>query len=264
MTNMAVQRAEHYVERVKQLPPAPTVLIELLDLFKQPDRGVDRIVELIAYDPALTAEVLKLCNSAAFASDYPVEDMFEAVARIGFYEVYRLVAGISGSNMLAVTGQQSSVASNELWTHSVTVALAAETLAQRNQVAEGTPFTAGLLHDIGKVVLASVEPESYAQVLSRARDQNVDLVLAERDQYGLDHAEIGGCLLARWKLPERLVAAVKFHHIPPGVIGQDRLAPQIFLANQLTQKDSQALSATTTASLDRKLEKANGLLAVHG
>lgn len=81
-----MDKAQQYIGRVTHLPPAPTLLTELLGLFRDPDRDIDRVVDLLSLDPSLTAEILKKCNGAFFGGA-PASDMFEAVSRIGFYEV---------------------------------------------------------------------------------------------------------------------------------------------------------------------------------
>lgn len=225
--------ADTYIDRVKSLPPAPTVMMELLEQFRDQDRDVDRIVALITHEPALAAQVLKLCNSASFAADHPVGDMFEAVSRVGFYEIYRMVAAVMGSRALAMAGGTKTVDLSQFWRHAVLAAVAAETLAARYDEGGGVAFTAALLHDLGKVVLAAVEEPAYAEVVSQVGMAGPALVEAERGRFGVDHAEIGGRLLARWRLPSALGIAVRHHHTPREAQGAERLAAYVCLANEL-------------------------------
>lgn len=225
--------ADQYIDRLKSLPPAPTVLMELLQQFKDEDRDVDRIVALITHDPALAAQVLKLCNSAAFAADHPVDDMFEAISRVGFYEIYRLVAAVVGARAVAMGGKSKTVDLSQFWRHSVLVAVAAETIAARYDDGGGVAFTAGLLHDIGKVVLAAVEENAYAEVIASAGASGLALLGAEMGCFGVNHAAIGGRLLTRWRLPETLAAAVEHHHTPARAKGSERIAAYTNIANEL-------------------------------
>src|SRR6185436_16989844 len=96
-----LDKASWYLDQVSHLPPAPTVVFELLRLFKETECGINRAVELIGRDPALTAEVLKLANSAAFSTEHKVEGVFDAVMRIGFCEAYRVVVAISASKVMS-------------------------------------------------------------------------------------------------------------------------------------------------------------------
>jgi HD-like signal output (HDOD) protein len=96
--------AERYLNRVASLPPAPVLVTELLTLFREPDRDVDQVVQLISYEPSLTAQILRTCNSAFFAGEQPPGDIFEAVSRLGFYQVYCLVVSIFGAKARSMEG----------------------------------------------------------------------------------------------------------------------------------------------------------------
>jgi putative nucleotidyltransferase with HDIG domain len=206
-----MDKVDQYIESVIHLPPAPTLLIELLGLFKEPDRDVDRVVELVSLEPSITAEVLRRCNSAFLGGGEPASDMFEAVSRLGFYEVYTVVAAMFGASAKAIPGAAEAVDVSQLWKHSVVAAVAASVVAEEIGDAAGPAFTSGLLHDIGKLIFASVERAKYGELLKSATNS---VVAAERNAYGTDHAEIGGRLLAKWNLPPEVAQAIQFHHAP--------------------------------------------------
>jgi putative nucleotidyltransferase with HDIG domain len=209
-----MDKVDHYIESVTQPPPAPTLLVELLGWFKDPDRDVDRVVELVSLDPSLTAEILRRCNSAFLGGAEPASDMFEAVSRLGFYEVYTVVAAMFGASTKALPGAADAVDVSDLWRRSVTTAVAASVVADKVGESNGAAFTSGLLHDIGKLILASVERAGYGQLLGSSRAASGSLVEVERSVYGTDHAEIGGRLLTRWNLPPEVCSAIQFHHSP--------------------------------------------------
>ncbi len=209
-----MDKVDQYIESVTQLPPAPTLLVELLGLFKDPDRDVDRVVELVSLDPSITAEILRRCNSAFLGGAEPASDMFEAVSRLGFYEVYTVVAGMFGASTRAIPGAADAVDVSNLWRHSVISAVAASVVAEEVGESTGAAFTSGLLHDIGKLILASVERARYGQLISSSTAASISLAGAERGAYGADHAEIGGRLLTRWNLPPEVCSAIQFHHSP--------------------------------------------------
>ena len=204
--------AERYLNGIASLPPAPMLVTELLALFREQDCDVDHVVQLISYEPSLTAQILRTCNSVYFAGDQPPSDIFEAVTRIGFYQVYTLVVSIFGAKTKAMEGADKGVNVDELWRHSVAVAVAASTVADDIGLPKAVAFTAGLLHDIGKLVLASGERETYARLIERARIEQVPLTPVERSALAIDHAELGGELMRRWNLPAEVVAAVAHHH----------------------------------------------------
>lgn len=207
-----MELADQYLDRVGHLPPAPTIATQLLELFSDSDRDIDRIVTLITYDQSLTAEVLKRCNSAAFMGAEPATDMFEAVTRLGFYEIYCIVTALIASRAMSLAPQASGLNVGKLWEHSVTTAVAASVLARQSGEVEAVGFTAGLLHDVGKLILASVEPVAYGKILQETAPWGPDLVAAEMKAFKVSHALVGAQLLARWGLPANVVAPVLQHH----------------------------------------------------
>jgi len=208
-----MDKVDQYIESVTQLPPAPTLLVELLELFKDPDRDVDRVVELVSLEPSITVEILRRCNSAFLGGSEPATDMFAAVSRLGFYEVYTVVAAMFGASTRAIPGPAGAIDVGTLWRHSVTTAVAASVVAEAAGESTGAAFTSGLLHDVGKLVFASVERAGYGQLLNASGSEH-SLVVTERSAYGTDHAEIGGRLLSRWNLPPEVCSAIQFHHTP--------------------------------------------------
>jgi putative nucleotidyltransferase with HDIG domain len=234
--------AERYLNDVSRLPPAPMLVTELLTLFREPDRDIDHVVKLISFEPSLTAQILRICNSACFASEQPPGDIFEAVSRMGFYQVYCLVVSIFGARTRAMEGADKGVNVEELWRHSVAVAVSASVVEEEVGQAKAVAFTAGLLHDIGKLVLASAEREPYARLIQSAKEQSVELIVLERAAFGTDHAELGGELMHRWNLPPEIVAAVRYHHQLEASPPYEQLAAVVqvgnMIAHQLFAEDS--------------------------
>jgi putative nucleotidyltransferase with HDIG domain len=194
------------------LPPAPTLVTKLLAIFREPDRDVDQVVQLISCEPSLTAQILRICNSAYFATEQPPGDIFEAVSRVGFYRVYCLVVSLFGAQTKSMAGVDKGVDVEVLWRHSVAAAVSTSEVAHEAGLTKPVAFTAGLLHDIGKLVLASAERKAYALLIRRAQDEGVMLSTLERAAFKVDHAELGGELMRRWNLPPEIVAAVRYHH----------------------------------------------------
>lgn len=221
-------KLDAFIDSIEHLPPSPRLLVKLLEMFKDPNLNLDEVVRLLSYDPSFTAEVLKRCNSAYFGGAKPAEDMFEAVSRLGLQEIYNIVLA-----MFAASAIQSAGGAHVeiLWRHSVAVAVGAEVLA--NGVAECCPtaFTAGLLHEVGKVIMVSKDQSRYALVVENAAVRRRSVIVTEKEQYGFDHAEAGARLLERWSLPPNIVAAVRHHHDLAGAGEFERLAATVHLAN---------------------------------
>lgn len=225
------QTLDAHIDRVESLPPAPVILPQLLRLLQEPDGDTDRVVELISSDPSLTAAVLRLCNSAYFSSSEPVSDLFEAVLRVGFNNVCQLVVAIVGSRALRSARQGYGVDSGSLWRHSVAAALAAKAMAHDAGENEGVVFTAAILHDIGKIVLAQALENSYQRLIREIEVNQASLLESEAKILGVQHAEIGARVLARWNFPDDLVLAVRHHHDPLKALGYERLTSYVYLGN---------------------------------
>jgi putative nucleotidyltransferase with HDIG domain len=238
-------RADHYIDRLKELPPAPTVATELLDLFGDPDTNIVRVVDTIKHDPSLTAKLLKLCNSAYFPGAEPVTEMFEVVTRLGFYEVYCVVAALVAASVMALGKAKKGLDINRLWQHSVCSAVAAGKLAKRVGEPEAVAFTAGLLHDIGKLIFASVEGSKYGDLVKMVQLSGATLSEAEVAVLGVDHASVGEQLLVRWGLPEGISTAVGRHNMTYLKGAQlDRLTAIVQIASELAIQLENGASAT--------------------
>lgn len=225
------QALDEHIDSVTSLPPAPVILPRLLRLLDEPDVDSNQVVDLISSDPSLTAAVLRLCNSALFGSTNAVSDLFEAVIRIGFSNVCELVVAIVGGRTLRSAQKGYGMDEGGLWRHSVATALAAKAMARDAGDNEGIAFTAGILHDIGKIILNSALEKCYTRLIHELEINQASLIESESQILGVQHAEIGGRVLARWNFPDDLIAAVWNHHDPLKALGHERLASFVYLGN---------------------------------
>lgn len=228
-----MQLLDNIIDHAPPLPPAPRILPELLALLRKDDAATASIVSLIEFDPALTAQVLRRCNSVDYGFASPVCDLADAVMRIGFGEIYRIVACVVGERMLGAAQSGYGIAPGELWTHCAATAVAARLIARELGGDEPVAFTAALLHDIGKLVLSTSLEGAYKEVLAKTEGSHLSLLEAEKAILGVEHAEVGGRLLARWNLPENLVSAVWHHHDPIKAKPGEQLAACVHLGDVL-------------------------------
>jgi putative nucleotidyltransferase with HDIG domain len=228
-----MQSIDDYIKSVRYLPPAPRVVPDLMKLLNQTDVDSSRIVRMISVEPSLTANVLRVCNSAYFGSALPTTDLQEAVTRLGFQQVYRLVVAATGAKLLAAPQKGYGLDPGELWKHSVASAVAAQLMARKLGDDDNLVFTATLLHDLGKVILAQSIEESYTRLIREAETHQLSLLESETKLLGVNHAEVGGRLLAQWKFPPNIVAAVTFHHTPNAAGAHQRLASYVYLGNMI-------------------------------
>jgi putative nucleotidyltransferase with HDIG domain len=228
-----MQSLDDFINNVRHLPPAPKVVPELMKLLKESNVDSSRVVKLISFDPALTANVLRVCNSAYFGSSQPTTDLQEGVTRLGFQQVYQLVAAASGARLLNPAQKGYGFEQGDLWRHSVAAAVAAQLVARNLGDDENQVFTATLLHDIGKIVLAQFLENKYYKLLQETELNQQSLLESEKRLLGAHHAEIGGRLLERWHFSPNVVSAVWFHHSPKSATPHHRLASYVYLGNMV-------------------------------
>jgi HD-like signal output (HDOD) protein len=252
---------DRYLERVKHLPPAPAVLPQLRALLGDPNRDTELLAELISYDPSLTAEVLKRSNSAFFRGAEPALDVMEAMSRLGSQEVQYVVSTSIGSHGVPQAQIGHAVEMDSFWRHSVTTAMAAATLAGQGLEPESKAFTAGLLHDVGKLVFGLVLGNPYADFTRRFEASGAPLAQAEKADWGVNHAELGSRLLTRWGLPGSFTIPILHHHERPSAASPfERSAANLHLANLVAHQLTDSDAALPELSADA--QEAAGLLSM--
>ena len=228
-----MQSLDAVIDQIRTLPPAPRILPDLLAVLRQVEPDVSEVVRLITFDPALTAQVLRRCNSAHFGFAEPVQDLQSAVVRIGMGEIFCVAANVIGERTLGAAQPGYGIGQGEFWKHCAVTAVAARVIARELGGAEWVAFTAALLHDIGKLVLSTALESAYAEVIERIEHSDLSFLEAEKAVLGIDHAEVGGRLLARWNFPDNLVSAVRWHHNPALAQPAESLAAYVHLADVL-------------------------------
>lgn len=228
-----MEELDAYINQVKKLPPAPRTLAKLLMLLGDPDIDASQVVSLITHEPALTANVLQRCNAAYFASGEPVGNIGEAVTRLGFNHIFRMVAVVVGAQAFGGSQKSYGFEYGELWRHSVAAALAAQKMAESKGDDGNMAFTGGLLHDIGKNVLAEALEDHYRALIEQTEASQQSLLEVEKSILRVQHAEVGGRLLERWNFPPELAAAVTFHHAPGEAKEHQQWAAYTYLGNMI-------------------------------
>lgn len=210
-----MKRTREILEKVDTLPPFPAVIHKALALLQDPLVSAERIVEAVRFDQAITANVLKVCNSAFFGGVQPVSSLKDALVRIGNKKLIRVILSVGGSDVLQKEVPGYDLERGALWRHSVLCALLCESLC--DVVGYGTKdkaFTAGLLHDVGKVVLSEFVGQDYGKIRDAAVAANFTFPDAESGILGVNHAEAGGRIAEKWNFDPELVNAIRYHHDP--------------------------------------------------
>ncbi|MEW6743072.1 MAG: HDOD domain-containing protein [Planctomycetota bacterium] len=209
-----MQSIGEIIAGISELPTFPAVAMKVLRTVRDPTYTTDELTAAISLDAAITAKMLKLCNSSYWGLRCPVGTVQEAVVFLGQRTILNLVLVSCAADMFRDSGGGYIMDPGALWRHSVGCAIGADLLARRSSnVSPDKAFTAGLFHDVGKIVLNEHMRAQLPEVLQRCAEGRT-FVEAEREVLGLHHGEIGGLLVESWDFPEELVQAVRFHHEP--------------------------------------------------
>lgn len=234
---------EGIAKAIEKLDPLPATANRLAELLSRADWELRDVEEAIALDQALTPRLLGLANSPLLSRGREIATVRDAVVRIGAQPVVQIAMSVGMRRRLTQSLPQYGLAEGQLWTHSVACALAAQLLAvKRRRIVPPEAFTAALLHDVGKLILARFIDDEQVGDLARARAAGTPLRVAELEILGIDHAEIGAAVIAQWKLPERLRSAVQYHHSPGDT--QDVLASVVHLADVVGRRAEVATIGT--------------------
>lgn len=208
--------AETLLSTCPLLPSPPKLYYRMVDLLSSPTASLEKIGDLIEQDAPMAAKILQMVNSAIFALQLKVNRASDAVLYLGV-ETTKAVVLMAHTVSCFQSLKRIALPAEKILSHSFYTARYARWIAQqecpRGQASDQA-FTAGLLHDIGKFLLAANRGEAYARAIEYACKGQMTLQQAEVDFFGVDHAELGGCLLASWGIPQPIVDAVALHHKP--------------------------------------------------
>jgi HD-like signal output (HDOD) protein len=207
----AFQLKEHILRLAQKLPTSPQIFSRLSVLLNDVNADLDKIVNLISIDTGLTARVLRVSNSVLFRGATPVQSLDEAVNRVGFREIHRMV-GMAMTEQLFANGLPAyRMTGRQVWENSVGTALAMEMIAAEAGRETEPAFTLGILRQVGKLVLGRIlEKEQPGAVCP----EDVDVLSWERARLNITNHEAAGYIFEQWKLPRELVSAIRSQHEP--------------------------------------------------
>ncbi len=207
--------AKEILLEAKGLPTLPVVVTNLATLLNDERAGAAQFEQVIKPDPALTANLLRLANSPYFGLRREVTSVRQAIALLGIKRVFELAASVSFSQVIPDKIPGYGIESKKFWVHCIAVGSLSERLAQ---VAGVRPpemtFTAGLLHDIGKLGFGSFFAQEFDDILDLMGSGDISFVNSERKTMGTDHTEVGEVLAEEWDLPQQVVWTARWHHTP--------------------------------------------------
>lgn len=206
---------EDIISKIYDILSLPPILSRVYQLVSSPDVDFHKLSEIIKYDPGLTANILKLANSAYFGFARKIGSVHQAIVRLGTKRIYDLTMTSLISPIIRKPVEGYNLPAGKLWEHSIAVAICSEQLAKELEIKPPDYlFTTGLLHDVGKIILGVFIEVDALPIKNLVFQQGVPFNVAERRVLGIDHAEVGSILFDNWRFPDYIVKVTKYHHQP--------------------------------------------------
>lgn len=236
-------RLKQIISNIRNLPTPPIVFEQIQKVLNEPDTSVADVASILSEDPAMSVKVLRLTNSAFYGLSREVDSVRHAVMVIGLEAVKNLVLSASVLSMFKSNSENKEY-QEDFWRHSLSTALVARVVAGEHQggkVFNPDPtFSAGLIHDIGKMIICCFLPKEHQQVRQYLKEHpDTTEIEAEVATMGFNHAQLGRQLAITWKLPERLAETIGYHHTPNLENASDNFAHLINLASYIAHAGSQ-------------------------
>ncbi|MCK5419004.1 MAG: HDOD domain-containing protein [Desulfobacterales bacterium] len=222
---------------IKDLQPIPQVALKILRIINEELYEIQSVTEEIRKDQVISARTLQLCNSVMFASRKKIESLDHALVMLGQHLLLKFVISASLNNFFDQTGMGYSLCKGGIYHHAVGTAVIAEKLADLTGKAEPSlAYTAGLLHDIGKVVLDQFINSGFPLFYRELNEEGKNFSEVEKQVLGTDHTEVGADLAQNWSFPESLVETIRYHHKPENAVKHYELVHIVYLADLLMSR----------------------------
>lgn len=229
------QRFTRIRNHIDRMPSLSTTVTKVLEICNRPDTSPKDLNQVISLDPVLTGQVLKLINSAYYSLPNKITTLTRAIIMLGLNTVKNLALSTTILGTMRTQVSSQSLQMDHFWTHSICVGVMAKAIAG----VKGIPtmlreeaFVAGLLHDLGKVVLSDCFGRQYVLAMKTARTDQCSLRAAETEIFGFDHGLTGGMISKKWQLNNNITDALSHHHEPATITEEDReLVAIVALAN---------------------------------
>jgi putative nucleotidyltransferase with HDIG domain len=228
---MGADLKEAIISKVKAFPAMPAAAAQLMDLMGKEETNASEIEAVVRYDPGMTANVLKIANSAYFGLPRSVDSLSQAIVRLGLKRMRQIIVAAAVNGLMEGPVKGYGLPGGELWRHALASTVAAEAIAEEHEVqAPDQLFTAALLHDAGKLVMSDYVAPFYHGI-EALTSRGAAFNEAEREVLGADHAEVGALIMAHWNFPDALVDAVRYHHTPEEADVSTELTDLVHLAD---------------------------------
>lgn len=222
------------IKDIDRLEPIPQAFQKVLTIVNDPDSSISELTDVVKYEPSLTANLLKICNSSYTGLKVEVDSVHRAVALLGMKKVGELILLASASKNFDKPQSGYDLKAGELWKYSVSSALLARELAERVETVDAHfVFTAALLKDMGKLILSQYVSDSFEKINTLVTEKKFSFMEAEKEVIGIDHAELGGILMEKWQFGKKMVTLIKNHHLSDDTCKPDIETKVVYFADIL-------------------------------
>jgi len=210
------QRIESIISNIDQLPPLPEVASKVINMVSDPDVSFKLVAQEISKNQAMTANILKLCNSAFFSKGKEITSIDRAIVTLGLKEVKDIVLLVAAKPVLDKPVSGYDLAQGDLWKQGLAVATMSRdiAIAKKRKDLSDIVFTGGIIHNVGKVVIALFVQQAFRQILELVQTGNIAFHVAEKEIMGYNHQEVGEKILIKWNFPPVLRSIVRFYQDP--------------------------------------------------
>lgn len=228
---------QNIIMTTRDLPAMPQVASKVLELSSDPNTSALQLQQVISDDQAMTARILKIANSALYSCSRKIKTLTEAIVMLGFNSIRSLVVTSAARNLYNTRTSQTGLKERLLWEHSIGCAFACRLMAAETKPAfTEEAFLAGLMHDIGKLVLNIQVPELFDQIVQVVYNENRSFAITEQEYFGFDHTQVGAMLVNKWKLAPVLEEVIRSHHNEAALSPEAPLLLYLDLGNKLCHK----------------------------
>ncbi len=244
-TNQAV--ITKAINKISEIATLPEITVRIIDIVEDPKSTAHDLHEVIKNDPALSAKILKVVNSAFYGLPGQIANMDRAIVLLGLSAVKNIAIAASISRLFKGDKPHPHFSAKDLWRHSVGVAVAARKLAilSGNRVGSEDLFVGGLMHDLGILIERQAFGDKLLEVIEKCVDSQRDFCSIETEMFGASHPEFGLALATKWKFPKHLLGMIGYHHgpevLPPA---EQKLATLVQIADVICCREEIGFSLT--------------------
>lgn len=220
------------LNKIREIPPLPNIAVEVMKLAEDPTASIKDIVDVVKFDQGITAKLLKICNSTYFGLERKINSLNEAMIYIGQNTLINLIYTTCSSGMFKKEFDGYFLEKGELWRHSVACAICSQLVSKKLKAKNADmAFTAGLLHDLGKIILNGFLKDKSEEITKLVEKDEFSFLQAEKEIVGLNHCEAGAIIAETWKFPDSLIEVLRYHHEPENAVLNKPLTYIVHIGN---------------------------------